>query len=424
MGEALPAASAAPQPAGRPLHGPRSFHGIHTIHHSQFTRQDKLDTSLPQHVKQIIIDGSAVRYHAYEPEKVFVRTDHRYAIRDSKQIALDKSRRRTGCLSVWFLFGCQEPYRALGEPIIDSDALLYTCLKLDAGSFQRNTNSKVAETTSKSNEISTSTRKYRLGASIKDGNGFGAIKNKLAKSKQRLHAVKGWAYGFTQFGIPFVQMCEDLDKENGLNRPQAGPDGDSAHSLFKHSIGANLKVDHDKQSYFINLLENRRDQSAEADRGCIASSETRQPGRDHENFFAVRDQFYEQRQRLTQILNEDLDRLDFDRKAEFIAKVPRLPFRVLRQHPWYYELLNKVQTSSVNGLLKEMEQLLLDRIRCIIEDGRPFTQSVFVQLMRLIPQTEFMNDEIQRIIRFVRVNENINEREYVEAVEMANHMIV
>ncbi|KAJ3107332.1 hypothetical protein HDU96_007930 [Phlyctochytrium bullatum] len=108
-----------------------------------------------------------------------------------------------------------------------------------------------------------------------------------------------------------------------------------------------------------------------------------------DNFFSVRDQFYEQRQRLTQILNEDLDRLDYDRKAEFMRKFRAFHVgkdaafvddiaimrhkaaiqrkaektRILRQHPWYFELLNKVQTSSVNGHLKEMEQLLLDRIR-------------------------------------------------------------
>ncbi|KAJ3212194.1 hypothetical protein HDU67_003971 [Dinochytrium kinnereticum] len=477
MGEVvLPATSAA---SGRPLHGPRSFHGIHTIHHSQFTRQDKLDTSLPQHVKQLIIEGSPVRLNTYEPEKVFIRTDQRYAIRDSKQIAIDRSRRRQDVYRGGFCSDAKEPYRALGEPIIDSDALIYTCLKLDPGSFQRNTSSKVTELASKSNEASTSTRKYRLGNSTKDGNGFSAIKNKLAKSKQRLHAVK--------FGVPFVQMCEDLDKENGLNRPQAGPDGDNALDW------GNLKLDHDKQSYFINLLENKRDQSAEAvksrqapgipsakgtrrntsesqasDRISVQSRDTNDPKGElpsltsslssksptaikhmeaalqvqkhdsqaeiMENFFAVRDQFYEQRQRLTQILNEDLDRLDFDRKAEFMRKFRAFhvgkdaafvddiaimrhkaaiqrraeKIRILRQHPC------QVAESPYTSLAE----------KSIIEDGRPFSQSVFVQLMKLIPQSEFMNDEIQRIIRFVRVNENINEREYVEAVEMANHMIV
>ncbi|KAJ3101820.1 hypothetical protein HDU97_001046 [Phlyctochytrium planicorne] len=288
-------------------------------------------------------------------------------------------------------------------------------------------------------------------------------------------------------------MCEDLDKENGLNRPQIGVDGENALDW------SNLKIDQDKQSYFLNLLENRRDQSTEAgkQRQTLSPGKSRKANNETqsveasrlsiqsreafeskgelpllphslssksptaikqmeaalqvqkpdgqaeimENFFAVRDQFYEQRQRLTQILNEDLDRLDFDRKAEFMRKFKAFHVgkdaafvddiaimrqkaaiqrraektRVLRLHPWYYELVNKVQTSSVNGQLKDMEQLLLDRIRCIIEDGRPFTQSVFVQLMKLIPQSDFMNDEIQRIIRFVRVNENINEREYVEA---------
>jgi hypothetical protein len=41
--------------------------------------------------------------------------------------------------------------------------------------------------------------------------------------------------------------------------------------------------------------------------------------------------------------------------------------------------------------------------------------------MKLIPASEFMKDEIQRIIRFVKQHEAISEREYLDALDMVGH---
>jgi hypothetical protein len=40
-------------------------------------------------------------------------------------------------------------------------------------------------------------------------------------------------------------------------------------------------------------------------------------------------------------------------------------------------------------------------------------------MMRIIPKALFNADEFQRIIRFVKAHEEINERDYVDAVNQA-----
>eukprot|EP00842_Homolaphlyctis_polyrhiza_P004016 jgi/Hompol1/4615/HPOL_000580-RA len=46
-----------------------------------------------------------------------------------------------------------------------------------------------------------------------------------------------------------------------------------------------------------------------------------QTGETTEKFFTTRDDFYEQRQRLTHLLVDDLNRLDYERKTSFERKV-------------------------------------------------------------------------------------------------------
>ncbi|KAJ3077704.1 hypothetical protein HK102_005026, partial [Quaeritorhiza haematococci] len=143
-------------------------------------------------------------------------------------------------------------------------------------------------------------------------------------------------------------------------------------------------------------------------------------------FFQTREKFYEQRQRLIEVLNEDLNRMDFDRKAEFQRKFKAFEIgkhgifvdditnmrqkasgqrkthlhRILHNHPWFKELLNKVvMTGGIKRKIGEYERLLLNRIRGIIEDQIPFTQQTYIKMMKVIPTSEFQKEEIQRIIR-------------------------
>ncbi|ORY09697.1 hypothetical protein BCR33DRAFT_419921 [Rhizoclosmatium globosum] len=164
-----------------------------------------------------------------------------------------------------------------------------------------------------------------------------------------------------------------------------------------------------------------------------------------ERFFVTREKFYEQQQQLNQILEEDLSRLDLDRKNHFLKKYRAFEIRkggmfnddiramrnradreradaknaILEKHSWYHDLINKV--NATNKHLSKLEQVLLERIKCYIEDEVEFSQSVFVQMMKLIPQRVFNEDAIQRIIRFVKQHSKISERDFLEAIELANH---
>ncbi|KAI9310198.1 hypothetical protein DFJ73DRAFT_788272 [Zopfochytrium polystomum] len=587
-----PAAAAAQTPAA-------TFHGgIHTIHHSQFVRTEpKEGPQLGAQVKRLMLEASPARLCEYEPEKVTIRTESRWMARDARTVAVERVRRR------------QDVFR---DPTVDSDALLFQSLKIDPASVQRATHANEDEIQTKA-------------SSSRQSNGFNLIKSKLARSKQRLHAVK--------FGIPFLQVCDD--------------EADATTQQSRVIDWANLKIDEEKQSYYTNLVEKHRANSADVgpvgsryartathgrDGGRTKSPAASGPGFSHgrvdstrrlstgsavtakdsadhektgrtsggpppppkttlkrhsmrqledalglphndilqetaEHFFGTRDKIYEQRQRLNQILAEDLGRMDAHRKPELIRKFHAFKLGTESAAPatspasshgsgcrsrsaggrgggggsasaarrcsgarsagascastrGTATLVAKVRAAAgpaaaaaaaagaggnngvggaaggsgagvaaagaggaVNGGgggvgvgmgvggggvvlgavaahkgskirstreavsrkvavgggggrvgggggdgagakgLTELEELLLNRIRCKIEDRQPFSQSALIQIMKLIPPSDFMNDEVQRIMRFVKVHEGISEREYLEAVELAGHVI-
>jgi hypothetical protein len=59
-----------------------------------------------------------------------------------------------------------------------------------------------------------------------------------------------------------------------------------------------------------------------------------------------------------------------------------------------------------------------------IEDKTAFTQAYLINLMKMIPPSAFRRDDVQRILRFVKQHEGIPERDYLEAVEMAGHVLL
>lgn len=80
-------------------------------------------------------------------------------------------------------------------------------------------------------------------------------------------------------------------------------------------------------------------------------------------------------------------------------------------HPWFNELINKVVI--LNGVQRDVtisESIILNQIQRMVEDETRFTKSAFNQIIRLLPTREFMKDEIQRIVRFVKSHETISER--------------
>jgi hypothetical protein len=59
----------------------------------------------------------------------------------------------------------------------------------------------------------------------------------------------------------------------------------------------------------------------------------------------------------------------------------------------------------------------------LVEDQARFTKQVFFNLIRLLPTRDFHQDEVQRIIRFVKAHEGISERDYLECLELAGHSL-
>ena len=99
--------------------------------------------------------------------------------------------------------------------------------------------------------------------------------------------------------------------------------------------------------------------------------------------------------------------------AETIVEAERA--NILQRHPWFTEF----KRICGDGLY---ERNLCDRIKEIIEDQLKFTGSIFSQLFRLIPEKEFCRDEIQRLILYIRQQEGLSEKEYMDAVEAAGHI--
>ncbi|KAI8801424.1 hypothetical protein BJ742DRAFT_859250 [Cladochytrium replicatum] len=508
------------------------------IHHSQFTRQERTDNSLPLHVKHCIIEESPARLQSYQPEKVFTRTDQRLAGKDSRQIAYERFRRREEVFRCGFCSDPKEAYKPLGDPILDSDTLLSTCLKIDPNSFRRTANSKTPETNTRGLEDESANRAFRIGGTpTRNQNGFSIIQGGLLKSKRRLHSVK--------FGVPFLLVAAADATARMAEFDFEGPDINSEQSDVID--WENAKIDTDKQAYFTTLYEarlrfeqankkggsppsisqkgsspdeesqllstnaeaNLLKSSTAANRigdaksgefpqikgGNAAQSSAGQgwdigdlPSRsakgvsrsameaalnlqrtypEHdptERFFECRNQFYDQCHRLKHVLKEDLSRMDYNRKDSCQRKMSAFRIRknsvfvddisimrrtadaqrkamrskILKAHPWYNELVNKmVLTSGALGVgitptenvhkrfssPATSEDMLINRIRGYIEDQIPFTKKTLVQLMKVVSPGDFNKEEVQRIIRFIKQHESISERDYVEAIEIAGHSI-
>ncbi|KAI9202042.1 uncharacterized protein BJ171DRAFT_515542 [Polychytrium aggregatum] len=181
-----------------------------------------------------------------------------------------------------------------------------------------------------------------------------------------------------------------------------------------------------------------------------ASSRPKDDSSPTEKFFKTRDQTYERKSRLNYLLEDNLFHMEVERKDNFERKFKAFSIgkntiyvddlsamrqkaaiqkrsersQLIRNHPWYHDLLNKVVNSGGIKLEKsETEQLLISKIKSVIEDRIPFDHTTFVQLLKLIPVDDFPKDEIQRIVRFVRQHGNISEREYLDAVEVSGHVL-
>ncbi|KAJ3321637.1 hypothetical protein HDV06_004052 [Boothiomyces sp. JEL0866] len=452
-----------------PAYTGRYTHLINT----NFFKPDKIDLSnLPNDLKQMIMEQSTNRLQQYESKKVICRSEQKYSVLDTKTLLAMKKKRMEAVYTRGFLSDPKELYRTLGDPTLDAENLLYDALQIDTG------NDKNRKFESEAQKEATQQKKQQAKMKMKfrevpklSSNGFRYIKDKLSKSNTRIGSVK--------FGVPFTEVCEKDEREHVYDTIQTVSNND------KKVDWNNLEIDEDKKTFFINVynkyitsqktdepehvpkpkkkysIRTKQSASPESAAGKIKYSSKQIESalgikrEDHtsettDKFFSTRDDFYEQRNRLNYRLSEDLDRLDHDRKQNFQRKVRAFDLskkaqclddlntmrqkaheekrdarkKLIESHPWFNELINKVVV--LNGVKRDVtpaESIILDHIRGLIEDQVRFTKQVFLHLIRLLPTKDFLKDEVQRIIRFVKSHEIITERDYLEVVELSGHAI-
>ncbi|KAL3896956.1 MAG: hypothetical protein SGCHY_003744 [Lobulomycetales sp.] len=397
----------------------------------------------------------------------------------------------------------REPYKTLGNLFLEPDALLFHTLQLPSRSEERKGWRRKEEQKFKGEQDVTSgnTRIGGSGRHVASGNGFPLIQERIKKGKVSLATVKS--------GASFLKVMNR--EKQSTRRVNTAPAKSSSGPLSESDIDwKNLKIDSERQIYYQGLVE-RRAKAA----GTLFPGIEALPSRDdikdtvtdgHTNeksltagefslegsgentipfdgklpvdsfhgenaameaalrisrsdkghnstrsFLKSREKCYEQRLRLTNLLEEDLVRKQHDRKEAFARKFKSLTIDhsgrfvddlknmrvearkeqrqtnalIISRHPWFNELINKVvMTGGVRRTPSYYENMLIERIRGVIVDGIPFDQSTFVRLLKVLPTTEFNIDEIQRIIRYVKHHISLSERDYVEAVELSGHVLL
>ncbi|KNE70884.1 hypothetical protein AMAG_14983 [Allomyces macrogynus ATCC 38327] len=164
---------------------------------------------------------------------------------------------------------------------------------------------------------------------------------------------------------------------------------------------------------------------------------------------SMRTGFNKERHRLAVALAEELDRGERQRQSVIIQKYKAFEVgvngicstdldhmrtnatvqrvqertRILRAHPWYNDLIRVVFSNGLKKQLSPSEHLLLGRVRALIGDGVPLDKLEFIRLMKLVPAHEFMKDEVQKILKFLRHQMGISELDYLDAIESSGQMI-
>lgn len=433
------------------------------LHHSQFANKDKGDGTLSQHTKQLIIQGARPEYNS---EKLKIRNADRISLLvDGRTIAMNLQKRKDDIQVRGFKSDSREPYKPLGDLYLDPEALIFNALSINnvEKSVKAKENSKSTEKVVKSEIVQEERRSGNI-LPQNQSNGFFLIKNRLVKSKIRLNTVK--------FGLPFLQVLDDHENEESrVSSPQV-EDQTSTPVDFEWK---DLKIDPERRVYFQALNEKRNRVNAPTQNIKEVANQKEPPSpkifktktiskfgsqkameqslnitrvdRNEEStrqFLVSREKCVEQRHRLTHLLYEDLYRFDRERRQKFTRKFKYFDVNkecnldldnmrsraetqchfeknnILKSHSWFNDLLNKIVSKRKIG---HYEQLLIDRVRGVVEDGLDFSQATFVKILKVIPTDEFTTDEIQRIIRFIKQHETISERDYIEAIELAGHSI-
>jgi hypothetical protein len=161
-------------------------------------------------------------------------------------------------------------------------------------------------------------------------------------------------------------------------------------------------------------------------------------------FFHTRNTFYEHRDIINQEMVEELKLQDMERLDVFQTRFACLQLSTgkphqdmanmragaearrtakksmhLRTHPWFKELLHKVVMVHARRDVSDIEKFIIQLVKRYVEAGTRFNKPIFIQLLSAIPAAEFGKEEVQTILRFIKLKDEISERDYVDAMEAA-----
>jgi hypothetical protein len=109
------------------------FHADRTINHSYYQRTEVKDTAIPQHIRQLILDSTSEAQKNYAPDKILARNDSKFLSKSQRTTYSEKAEHnRIVVQTTGFSSDIKEPYKPLGEPILDSQQLLLTAVKTTA----------------------------------------------------------------------------------------------------------------------------------------------------------------------------------------------------------------------------------------------------------------------------------------------------
>lgn len=483
------------------------------LHNKQHELINAENGGLSNHVRTILLEESPARCVPYEPEKVIIRDAWKTTSRDIKTTKIEKEQRRQIVSRTGFASGPKELYRPLGDPITNTQELIFATLGIETHAFDEVDIEEEAELEEPVNEMMATQLLTQSKVSGRLQSDTEILKGEIEKNRKRLHAVK-------YCGAPLatvVKSQDDRDRMLMRQKDESKPTGltNDGKIDWRH-----WKVDHDKQLHYKFLYESAlREQedgtgdghqllnrhrptlkhgngkyqptqqkdnsqqqstsgsSTKIDRSDVVSvvsgtstvtsknstkkknlrmmeealgiNKTVKPIQSMEKFFTARNQLVEDRVRLSSAFQEDLRRIENLRPKTTERKYNSLKLKktclyhddledmrveteLLRKrevqirvigHPWFKEMCHKlIELTGRERYMSKYERLFVDRVRCYVEDQTPFDKYTLSSLFRLFPTKEIMKEDIQKYVRYIKSSENISEKEYLMALEMAGHV--
>ncbi|KAJ1501688.1 hypothetical protein HMI55_003269 [Coelomomyces lativittatus] len=119
------------------------------------------------------------------------------------------------------------------------------------------------------------------------------------------------------------------------------------------------------------------------------------------------------------ICSSDLERMRVNAKRRRRQERHRL----LDIHPWYKEMVKITSNHPLKKTLSEGERALLYQVGVRIGDKVPFTKHEFVDILKSVPTSEYMKEEVQKLIKFLKLQIGLTELEYLDAIELSGQML-